>query len=128
MTVTLKQHERPAASRIVAVGAYRPANLVPNEDLIGPIDSSDEWIRQRTGIVTRQRATAEETVPVMAVGAAREALERAGLVARERQGSSIWVRRTSIGDGLVELLGRGLALLGLRTERSEHPHRPFEHR
>ena len=79
MTVTLKQHERPAASRIVAVGAYRPANLVPNEDLIGPIDSSDEWIRQRTGIVTRQRATAEETVPVMAVGAAREALERAGL-------------------------------------------------
>lgn len=33
-------------------------------------------------------------------------LERAGLVARERQGSSIWVRRTSIGDGLVELLGR----------------------
>ena len=79
MTVTLKQHERPAASRIVAVGAYHPANLVPNEDLIGPIDSSDEWIRQRTGIVTRQRATAEETVPVMAVGAAREALERAGL-------------------------------------------------
>ena len=79
MTVTLKQHERPAASRIVAVGAYRPANLVPNEDLVGPIDSSDEWIRQRTGIVTRQRATAEETVPVMAVGAAREALERAGL-------------------------------------------------
>lgn len=83
MTVTLKQHERPAASRIVAVGAYRPANLVPNEDLIGPIDSSDEWIRQRTGIVTRQRATAEETVPVMAVGAAREALERAGLQASD---------------------------------------------
>lgn len=79
MTVTLKQHERPAASRIVSVGAYRPKNLVPNEDLVGPIDSSDEWIRQRTGIVTRQRATAGETVPAMAVAAGREALERAGL-------------------------------------------------
>ncbi|TFI47688.1 3-oxoacyl-ACP synthase, partial [Micrococcus endophyticus] len=72
MTVTLKQHERPAASRIASVGAYRPKNLVPNEDLVGPIDSSDEWIRQRTGIVTRQRATAEETVPAMAVAAGRE--------------------------------------------------------
>ena len=69
MTVTLKQHERPAASRIVAVGAYRPANLVPNEDLVGPIDSSDEWIRQRTGIVTRTRANAETTAIAAAVPA-----------------------------------------------------------
>lgn len=79
MTVTLNQTTPVAGSRITAVGAYRPKNLVPNEDLIGPIDSSDEWIRQRTGIVTRQRATTEETVPVMAEGAAREALEAAGL-------------------------------------------------
>lgn len=79
MTVTLNQTTPVAGSRISAVGAYRPKNLVPNEELIGPIDSSDEWIRQRTGIVTRQRAGAEETVPVMAEGAAREALEAAGL-------------------------------------------------
>ena len=79
MTVTLNQLERPAASRIVSVGAYRPRLRVPNEDLIGPINSSDEWIRQRTGIITRQRAEADETVDVMAIGAAREALERAGL-------------------------------------------------
>ncbi|MDY6054312.1 beta-ketoacyl-ACP synthase III [Micrococcus sp.] len=79
MTVTLNQLDRPAASRISAVGAYRPSRIVPNEEIIGPIDSSDEWIRQRTGIVTRQRATAEETVLVMAAGAARDALERAGL-------------------------------------------------
>ena len=79
MTVTLKQLDRPAASRIVAVGACRPANLVPNEDLVGPINSSDEWIRQRTGIVTRQRATADQTVVSMSVDAAREALASAGL-------------------------------------------------
>ena len=79
MSVTLKQHEPHAASRIAAVGAFRPARRLPNEDIIGPIDSSDEWIRQRTGIVTRQRAGEGETVLSMAVAAGREALERAGL-------------------------------------------------
>ncbi|OFR89204.1 MULTISPECIES: beta-ketoacyl-ACP synthase III [Micrococcus] len=79
MNVTLNQTTPVAGSRISAVGAYRPKNLVPNEELVGPIDSSDEWIRQRTGIVTRQRATPEETVPMMAEGAAREALDAAGL-------------------------------------------------
>lgn len=79
MSVTLKQHEPHTGSRIAAVGAFRPARRVPNEDIVGPIDSSDEWIRQRTGIVTRQRAGAGETVVSMAVAAGREALERAGL-------------------------------------------------
>jgi len=79
VTVTLNQTTPVAGSRITGVGAYRPENLVPNQDLVGPIDSSDEWIRQRTGIITRQRATAEETVPLMAEAAAREALEAAGL-------------------------------------------------
>ncbi|MDO4239713.1 beta-ketoacyl-ACP synthase III [Micrococcus sp.] len=79
MTVTLKQHQPHAGSRIAAVGAYRPERLVPNEELVGPIDSSDEWIRQRTGIVTRQRAGEGDTVVSMAVAAGREALERAGL-------------------------------------------------
>lgn len=83
MTVTLNQTSPVAGSRITGIGAYRPQRLVPNEDLIGPIDSSDEWIRQRTGIVTRQRATAEETVLLMAEGAAREALVAAGITGAE---------------------------------------------
>ncbi|MDO5635085.1 MAG: beta-ketoacyl-ACP synthase III [Micrococcus sp.] len=79
MTVTLQQFTPVAGARIAAVGVYRPATLVPNANVVGPIDSSDEWIQQRTGIITRQRATEEETLLVMAEGAARQALERAGL-------------------------------------------------
>ena len=45
---------RPAA--ISGVGAFRPERVVPNSELVERIDSSDEWIRQRTGIVTRHRA------------------------------------------------------------------------
>ena len=38
-------------SRIAGIGGYRSEHAVPNEALVGPIDSSDEWIRQRTGII-----------------------------------------------------------------------------
>ena len=61
MSITLTQPTGPAHTRIYAYGAARGENAVPNDDLVGPIDSSDEWIRQRTGIVTRTRANAETT-------------------------------------------------------------------
>jgi len=57
----LHQPTGPAHTRIYAYGAARGEKIVPNDDLVGPIDSSDEWIRQRTGIVTRTRANAETT-------------------------------------------------------------------
>jgi 3-oxoacyl-[acyl-carrier-protein] synthase III len=66
-------------SRILSVGAARGDLVVPNDDLVGPIDSSDEWIRQRTGIVTRMRASAGIEAVDLAETAAKEALERAGL-------------------------------------------------
>lgn len=56
---------------------------VPNDDLVGPIDSSDEWIRQRTGITSRRRASAEVGVADLAERAAREALATAGLAAAD---------------------------------------------
>ena len=68
-----------AYSRILGVGGVRGETLVPNDDIAGPINSSDEWIQQRTGIVTRARATEEQTVQVLATGAGRAALEAAGL-------------------------------------------------
>lgn len=79
MTATLKQVEPNKYSRILSVGAFRPQNLVPNEELVEAINSSDDWIRQRTGIITRQRADADTSLLDMAEGAAREAIERAGL-------------------------------------------------
>jgi 3-oxoacyl-[acyl-carrier-protein] synthase-3 len=70
-------------TRILAVGAYRPDVIVTNDDVCQWIDSSDEWIRQRTGIVTRHRAPAEVSVIDMAEGAAREALAKAGIEASQ---------------------------------------------
>jgi 3-oxoacyl-[acyl-carrier-protein] synthase III len=79
MTVTLRQASGPAHTRIYSYGAARGENFVPNDDLIGPIDSSDEWIRQRTGIVTRVRADKSTTAIELASDAAAEAITRAGI-------------------------------------------------
>ena len=74
MTPTLKQPTGPAHTRIYSYGAARGELSVPNDDLIGPIDSSDEWIRQRTGIITRTRAVAETDAIDLATDAAAEAI------------------------------------------------------
>jgi len=52
---------------------------VPNDDLVAAIDSSDEWIQQRSGIRTRRWAAEHETVQSMSVAASREAIEQAGI-------------------------------------------------
>jgi len=70
-------------ARIAAVGAYRPPRVVPNSELVERIDSSDEWIQQRTGIQTRHWAAADESVADMAVKASVTAIARAGLVASD---------------------------------------------
>ena len=66
-------------SSILAVGSYRPKRLVPNADIVDKIESSDEWIQQRTGIETRRIADASEGVVDMSIAAAEVALKRAGL-------------------------------------------------
>lgn len=78
---SLTQNTGPQYTRIIALGAARGDRIVPNDDLIGPIDSSDEWIRQRTGIVTRTRASADVSALDLATEAAREAIEKAGVPA-----------------------------------------------
>lgn len=76
---TLAQPTGPEHTRIYAYGAARGENAVPNDDLVGPIDSSDEWIRQRTGIITRARANAETTAIELSTDAAAEAIARSGV-------------------------------------------------
>lgn len=73
---TLRQTEPVGFSRIYALGASRGENYVTNDEIAGPIDSSDEWIRQRTGIVTRRRAGANQSLMDMAVAASQEAIEK----------------------------------------------------
>lgn len=77
--MTLKQAEGPKYTRILALGAARGDVTVPNDDLVGPIDSSDEWIRQRTGIVTRTRVSKGVDAVDLAETAAKEALAKAGI-------------------------------------------------
>jgi 3-oxoacyl-[acyl-carrier-protein] synthase-3 len=64
---TLNESTGAKHSRIYALGASRGDLTVTNDDIAGPIESSDEWIRQRTGVVTRKRASSNRTVVDMAV-------------------------------------------------------------
>jgi len=65
-------------TRITALGHHQPDHVLTNDDLAGMVDTSDEWIRQRTGIVTR-RIAREESVADLAATAAGKALAAAGL-------------------------------------------------
>src|SRR5690606_24446560 len=63
----------------MGLGTARGELVVTNDDIAGPIDSSDEWIRQRTGIITRRRAPADVDVIDLSEVAALEAIKNAGL-------------------------------------------------
>jgi len=66
-------------SQIAGCGAYLPERIVTNAELAKRLDTSDEWIRQRTGIGERRIAAAGELTSDLAFYAARQALERAGM-------------------------------------------------
>lgn len=76
---TLSQSTGHPGSRILAYGAARGDLVVPNDDIVGPINSSDEWIRQRTGIIERRRASADVDAIDLAVEASEDAIRRAGI-------------------------------------------------
>lgn len=79
----LLQAEPRQFSRIYSLGASRGDLTVTNDDIAGPIDSSDEWIRQRTGIITRKRASSGRSLMDMAKEASLEAIQKAGIDANE---------------------------------------------
>ncbi len=64
-------------TRIIATGAYAPGQVITNDDMARVVDTSDEWITQRTGIKERHISSGENT-SVLAVNTARQLLERAG--------------------------------------------------
>jgi 3-oxoacyl-[acyl-carrier-protein] synthase-3 len=77
--MTIKPTPRGPEARLLSLGVYRPERVVTNEEVLERIDSSDEWIRSRSGIVTRRFAGPDETVGAMAAEAAGKALAGAGL-------------------------------------------------
>ena len=80
---TLHQAVGSPFTRIISVGAARGDLIVPNDDIVGPIESSDEWIRQRTGVITRTRASESVSAADLATTAANEAITNAKISASD---------------------------------------------
>lgn len=74
---------RRSNAGILGTGRAYPKGVLTNADLEKMVDSSDEWIRFRTGIQQRHKVGANEYTSLFAVRAARQALERAGIVAAD---------------------------------------------
>ena len=70
-------------ARIIGTGGYLPSNIVTNHDLEKLVDTSDQWIRERTGIEQRHIAVESETTVDLAEQASRNAIEAAGIDASE---------------------------------------------
>lgn len=68
-------------ARVLGIGGYVPSRVVDNAEMCTYIESSDEWIQQRTGIVERRWIGEGESVEQMTLDASRRALEHAGLTA-----------------------------------------------
>lgn len=78
--MTTLQVSRPVNySRVLGIGGVRGDLVVTNDDIAGPINSSDEWIRQRTGIVTRRRASADVSLLDLCEQAGRDAIAASGV-------------------------------------------------
>lgn len=69
--------------RIIGMGRCIPSVVCTNEDLAKYMDTSDEWIRSRTGIISRRYCAPEENLETLAVGAARDAIGKAHIRADE---------------------------------------------
>ncbi|MFF0609606.1 beta-ketoacyl-ACP synthase III [Nocardia tengchongensis] len=70
-----------AHAALLGLGVYRPRRVVPNAEIVDRINSSDEWIRTRSGIEARHWADDDETIVGMSAAAARDALAAAGITA-----------------------------------------------
>lgn len=79
MSSALNIASGPNGSRILGIGSFRPERIVTNDELSQRIDTNDEWIRTRVGIIERRYAGPDESLVDMAVTAGSRAIEDAGL-------------------------------------------------
>ena len=99
-------------SRVVALGHYQPTRTLTNDELAQMVDTSDEWIRSRVGIVER-RIAGEETVADMAAAAAEKALAGSGLTAADID--LVAVATCSSVDRCPNVASRVAAKLGIQA-------------
>lgn len=83
MSANLAVRQGAPFARIMSVGSYRPERIVTNAEICERIDSSDEWIRERSGIIERRWARADESVIDMAREASLVAIKRSGVAAEQ---------------------------------------------
>jgi len=103
-------------AQIVGVGAHAPERILTNRDLENLVETSDEWIVQRTGIRERHVAAEGEAASDLALPAARQALERAGVQPEE---IDLIVVGTTTGDMMFPTTGNVLQhRLGCRNAGS----------
>jgi 3-oxoacyl-[acyl-carrier-protein] synthase-3 len=101
------------AAGLRGIGAHRPANRVDNTEISVRLDSSDEWIRERSGIATRGIAGPDETVVEMAVSAGGKALAAAGVDPADI--GLVMVATCTLTHAIPGASGRVGARLGLRN-------------
>jgi len=82
-------------ARITGTGSFLPEKVLTNKDLEGMVDTTDQWVRERTGIVKRHIAVAGQTTCDLAEQAARRAIEAAG---RKPQDIDLIVVATTTAD------------------------------
>ncbi|MBR7744070.1 ketoacyl-ACP synthase III [Phycicoccus sp. BSK3Z-2] len=133
MTVTPKNLAGPlaappaASARITGIGGYRPRRVVPNSEIVERIDSSDEWIRERSGIIERRWAGEGESVIDMSELATTPALEMAGIEAAQLDAILVatvsWPYQTpAAAPMLAERLGSKAAALDISAACAGYCH------
>ena len=70
-------------SKIIGVGGYLPSKVLTNNDLSKDVDTSDEWITERTGIKERRIADESETTSSLGIEAAKKAIQNAGISSKD---------------------------------------------
>ena len=100
-------------TRLVAVGHFQPARMVPNAELETMVETSDEWIQRRVGIKERRWAAPEESVDVLAERAALDVLAKAEMTAD--QIDMVIVATCSALDRSPNMAARVAARLGIPT-------------
>lgn len=105
----------PAGTEIRGLGHAQPVRVMDNFELEKILDTNDEWIRQRTGIVTRHIAGEGETVATLATDAARMALADSGVAAE--QIDLVVVATTTSQERSPNTAGRIAQALGLGVDR-----------
>ncbi len=79
VSVTQSMADRPVTTHISGIGSHLPQRVVSNDELAARVDTSDQWIRERTGIRQRHIVTDNERTSDLAAAAARRALDEAGI-------------------------------------------------